>query len=259
MRAPITSALLLTLFGGSLFASSVVLAQESDEDIARAHFASGRAYYDQGRYEDSARMFLEAYEISPRPELLENASRAYERALMFDEAIQMLEQILRDHADYPQAGTLRERITNLERLRERLHGQQGGNTDATPDTAPTAEPTPSGDGGGGGISIPGIAVLAAGGAIGIGAIIMGAVSHTMYEDLQTVCSAGVCPAERQGDIDTGNALALTSTIFTFVSIAAIGVGIVLLIVDTGGGGGEQARLELVPGPGQAGVALRGSF
>ena len=254
MRAQIVLVLVL-----SLFASSVALAQETDEDIARAHFASGRAYYDQGRYEDAARMFLEAYEISPRPELLENASRAYERALMFDEAIQMLQQILSQHSDYPQAGTLRERITNLERLRERLHGQQGGNTDAAPDAGPTAEPTPSG-GGGGGISIPGIAVLAAGGAIGIGAIIMGVVSHSMYEDLQTVCSSGgVCPADRQADIDTGNALALTSTIFTFVSIAAIGVGIVLLIVDSGGDGGEQARLELVPGPGQAGVGLRGSF
>lgn len=244
--------------GGLLCASAH--AQESDDDLARAHFSSGRAYYEQGRYEDAAREFLEAYRLSQRAELLENASRAYERALLFDEAIEMLQRVQNDHPDHMQRATIEERIANLERLRERLRQQNGGGgggDDGDPDAAggaPVSTPPPDA-GGGGGVSIPGILVLSGGAALGLVALITGAVSHTMYEDLQAVCTSdGVCPADRQGDIDTGNALALTSTVLTFVSVAAMAAGVVILIVDSGGRD-EQAQLELTPN----GLALRGRF
>lgn len=239
----------------SLLVALPVLAQDrSDDERARDHFGAGRAYYEQARYEDAAREFMEAYRLSPRPLLLDNAARSYERALLFDEAIQTLEQLMARHPEHEAEATVRERIANLGRLRERVRG--GGGGDPAPEVGATSttttSPPPSG---GGGVSIPGITILAAGGALGLGAIITGAVSHSMFESVQAECSAdGLCPAERQGDIDTGNALAITSTVLTFVSIAAMAAGVVVLIVDTGGGG-EQARLEVTP----TGLALNGSF
>ena len=234
-------------------------AQDSDDDLARAHFSSGRAYYERGRYEDAAREFLEAYRLSNRAELLDNASRAYERALLFDEAIETLERMRREHPESAQGTAIDERIANLERLRERVEGGRGeGDATATADTpdAPPPAETGSEGGGGGGVSIPGILVLSGGGALGLAALITGGVSHAMYEDVRSVCTDdGLCPADRQGDLDTGNALAITSTVLTFVSVAAMAAGVVILVVDTGGGGDEHVRLEATPG----GLALSGRF
>lgn len=166
---------------------------------------------------------------------------------------------------------MRERIISYERLRDRLASRSGdGGADEEPDPDPspdpgateaTTDPAGSGrDGGGGGgrVSVPGIILLAGGGVLGVTSIITGAISQSMFDDLDSVCE-GTCPADRQGDVDTGEALALTSTISMFPSIIAIGVGVVLLIVDSGGGGDERADLEIVPGPGEGGVAVRGWF
>ncbi len=242
------------------FTASTLHAQDgTDEERAEAHFRSGRAYYERARYEDAAREFLESYRLSPRPELLENAARAYERGLLFDEAIATLQQLLTVHAGFESEATVRERIENLERLRDRLQAGGEAETSGT-ETRTEVTPTPAvrvapSSGGGGGVSIPGILVLSGGGALGIAAIITGALSHASFEALVAECGPErVCPPERQGDIDNGNALAITSTVLTFVSIAALAAGIVLLVVDTGGGG-EQAQLELTPN----GLMVRGTF
>lgn len=248
-----------------LLAPAFAAAQTDDDDLARAHFESGSAYYEQGRYEDAAREFIESYRLSPRPVLLENAARAQERALEFDAAIATLQQLLRDHPDYPQAATIRERITSYERLRDRLQSRVGDDPEPDPPEpvdvhaeASTTSDAPA-TSGGGGVSVPGIILLAAGGALGIATIITGAVSQSIFDDLASACGRSTCPPERQGDVDTGEALALTSTILLFPSVIAIGVGIVLLIVDSGGGGEEQAALEVVPGPGDVGGAIQGRF
>lgn len=236
-------------------------AQTSVEELARAHFASGSAFYEEGRYEDAARAFMESYRLSPRAELLDNAARAYERALLFDESIATLRQIAERHPDYSGIATIDERIQSMERLRDRM---RGGEAQPQPQpqpaaTPPVAAPHEEPQSEGGGVSIPGIAVLAAGGAVGLVSIITGAVAHTIYEDLSASCMNNVCGPDRQGDIDTGSALAITSTVTFFTSIAAIGVGVVLLIVDSGGGSSDQAGLELAPGPGDVGLSVQGRF
>lgn len=242
------------------FTTSILQAQDgTDEERAEAHFRSGRAYYERARYEDAAREFLESYRLSSRPELLENAARAYERGLLFDEAIATLQQMLTAHAGFESEATVRERIENLQRLRDRM--QAGGEEASSgPEAGTATTPTPTvreapSSGGGGAVSIPGILALSGGGAVGIAAIITGAVSHASFEVLAAECGPDrVCAPERQGDIDTGNALAITSTVLTFVSIAAMATGVVLLIVDTGGSG-EHARLELTPN----GLMIRGTL
>lgn len=246
----------------ALSITSIARAQTSPDDLARAHFQSASAYFEQGRYEDAAREFIESYRLSPRPALLENAARAYERALLFDDAIRTLEELLERHPDYQAVAVVREKIRNLERLRERVRSGASPEEASEPEPGPTQSDAerPAPAAGGGSISIPGVVTLSIGGALGIAAIITGAVAHSTYESLSAACTPeGLCPADRQGDIDTGNALAITSTVLTFTSIAALGVGVVLMIVDSGGGSSEHAGIELIPGPGEVGLGARVRF
>src|SRR2546428_12630625 len=54
-------------------------ADNPDEEIARAHFQTGLAYYDSDRFAPAVKEFLEAYRISHRPALLFNIARSYEK------------------------------------------------------------------------------------------------------------------------------------------------------------------------------------
>lgn len=234
---------------GLLLWTSTVAAQEGDDERARAHFVSGRAYFDQARYEDAAREFEEAYRLSPRSELLENASRSYERALQFDQAIDALQRLLRNHPDSGDQATYRERIANLERLRDRLHSGGGGGAE------PSGPTGPSGGGGGGSISVPGLALVITGGVLGLGSLFFGIGSQAMYDSVSAACPDGLCPANRSGDVGTGQALAWTSTILMFAAPVALAIGIVLLVIDQGGSS-ARAGVRLLPGPGDAGLNLQ---
>ncbi|HJL19750.1 MAG TPA: hypothetical protein RMH99_29070, partial [Sandaracinaceae bacterium LLY-WYZ-13_1] len=86
----------------------------------------------------------------------------------------------------------------------------------------------------------------------------GLVGHAIYEDLDAACGPDRrCPAGRQGDIDAGTALVVTSTALTFAAPIAAGVGILLLVLDSGADESDDAAARLVPGPGQVGLAVEG--
>ncbi len=228
-------------------------AQRSDDDLARAHFDSGSAYYEQGRYEEAARAFMESFELSHRPALLENAARAYERALLFDEAIRTLETLR--ELEPERANAITDRIESIRDLQARVQRDEPDRASpAEPTREPTREPAASG-----GVSVTGIALLATGGALGVGALITGILGQLVYDDLSATCSSDrVCPTSRQGDIDTGTGLVVSSTVMTFAAPIAAALGIVFLVIDSGSGASEQA-LRVVPGPGEAGLMLEASF
>jgi hypothetical protein len=122
-------------------------------------------------------------------------------------------------------------------------------------------PAPSGGGGLHTLGIVGLIVAGFGVASGVVAIGTGVASNDTYTYLNTQCAAdGTCPASVQPTIDSGRALAWTSTIFTIVAGLAGIAGVSLLIVDlTSGGGSNNARLELAPGPTLAGLSGRLRF
>lgn len=70
MRAALVS---VVLVWGALARAEAV-----DDQIARAHFATGLSYYDSERYAPAVKEFLEAYRLSTRPALLYNIARSYE-------------------------------------------------------------------------------------------------------------------------------------------------------------------------------------
>jgi hypothetical protein len=105
---------------------------------------------------------------------------------------------------------------------------------------------------------PGLApwiVLGASGALGVVALGTGLAAHGLHGDLEEDCPDGVCPADRAGSIDKGQALARASTALTFIAIAGAATGVVLFFV--GGEADEEDRASLDVSPLRGGGYVQG--
>lgn len=90
---------------------------QTDERAARAHFSSGRAYYDQGRYEDALREFTEAFRVAPDASkglMVFNMGQGQERLGRLAEAIASFQRYLELVPDAEDRATIEERIRGLQ-------------------------------------------------------------------------------------------------------------------------------------------------
>jgi tetratricopeptide (TPR) repeat protein len=89
----------------------------NEVDIAKAHFATGQAYYEHGRYVDAAREFEEAYRLSPRAPLLYNVGKSYDGANDLARALDAYRRFLEaapgDNPDRGEVGRRVELLTTL--------------------------------------------------------------------------------------------------------------------------------------------------
>ena len=69
-------------------------APADDVDIAKAHFNTGQAYYEHGRFVDAAREFEEAYRLSQKAPLLYNVGKSYDAANDFARALDAYQRFL---------------------------------------------------------------------------------------------------------------------------------------------------------------------
>lgn len=254
------------LLGIIVAASSPAAGQASDDELARSHFQAGSAYFEQARYEDAAREFLEAYRLSPRPELLINASAARERALDFDGAIELLERYLAEAPAADNRRTIETRIERIRELRARTSDPSGADTAADPPPAdsPPAEPSRAtgGDDSVGALLLSG--ALAAGvGVVGMG---LGVGLAIAREDCAARWNGDACwdPASGSratrcaGDRDAAG-LAEAGSIVSFIAGGALlAVGAALIIVaSTDSGEASAASLSCAPGLGS--ITCGGTF
>lgn len=79
---------------GGVAAPSTPAPASEDVDIARAHFNTGQAYYEHGRFADAAREFEEAYRLSQKPALLYNMGKAYDGGSDFARALDAYQRFL---------------------------------------------------------------------------------------------------------------------------------------------------------------------
>lgn len=267
MRFHVPSLLLVASLASFPLGASMVSAQ-ADDVRARQHFEAGQSYYQRARYAEAAREWEEALRLSGRGVLLLNLSQAYERNLEFDRAIERLEQYLAQAADDPDRATHEERLTRLRELRDRMATETqsdaaASGTRAGPDPGGETGPTATSGGGLSGLGVAGLIIAGVGALAGVGAIVLGAVAHGVYSDLESQCDGErVCPASLQGDIDSGAAMADASTALTFIGLGALVAGAVMLIVDLVSGGesdSSRGSLQVTSGPGLAGLALEGSL
>lgn len=82
--------------------------------------------------------------------------------------------------------------------------------------------------------VPGAVLIGAGGAGLLVGAITGGLAISAERDLAEACPNAVCPAEKQGDLDSANAMALASTISFIAGGAIAATGIVLVILRPGG-------------------------
>ena len=82
------------------------------------------------------------------------------------------------------------------------------------------------------------------GAVSAGAaVVTGIFANSEYQSAKSDCS----PRCSDGDLSTGRALALTSTVFTGLAVVGVGVGVTLLVLEKpGASGGDSLALSVVP-------------
>lgn len=204
-----------------LFAlSSPVAAQPSADERARVHFEAGRGYYDQGRFEDAAREFEEAYRLSPRPQLLYNISQASREAGNLPRAIESLRQYLAETPDAANRAALERRLRTME---EQQRGTQA--------TAPMPEgPDPTGDEDSGGFPV-GPVVIAVGGVAVIAGLITGWLALDAESSLEEMCPDGACPPSVDVDAEAsrGQTLATVSDVLVFGGLAVAAGGLLVTV------------------------------
>ena len=93
-----------------LVTAATAFAQTDPDELARRHFESGAAYFEQGEYESSLREFKQAYELSRRVELLLNLASVHERLGQLALAVARLDEYLAEHEE----PTVRLRRNNLK-------------------------------------------------------------------------------------------------------------------------------------------------
>jgi hypothetical protein len=264
----------------AIAASPSAARAQSDDERARAHFSAGRSYFEQGRYDEAAREFREAYLLSDRPTLLLNEATALERALRFDEAVDRLEAYLEALPETDDRRTIERRITELRERADALGPSDEASAPSPGEAASAIDlddhqeavssqegdtPRESGGGGLGPLGVTGVALTGVGVAAGIGALVTGLSARSTHDDLERQCDGRACPAGTGDQIDEGRTMAIVSTVLTVVGIVAGGTGVTLLAVDLAGAGGDDAgrgtgqaaaaTLAVVPGPGDIGLAL----
>lgn len=231
-------------------------AQSDDDARARAHFVAGETYFADGRFADAAREFNEAYQLSGRPEMLINLSRAYERAGDVTNAVEALEVLLER---YPRTSYRADAEAQLALLRERTPAP-------APELASPAPPSPASaaqtlDAGEARrpawppawpvLSVASVTLASALVAVGTGW-----AAHHKYKALDGACPEGSCTGSGfEGDRDAGQRLSRTSTGFTFAAIALSGVTAALWVLDAKG----RIRLSAAAAPSMAQARLHIAF
>ncbi|MDB4986650.1 MAG: hypothetical protein JWN04_1828 [Myxococcaceae bacterium] len=257
MRFPFPYFHILALALCALLASvGVAAAQQTlDDDRARSHFFAGESHFQAERWADAEREFSLAYELSRRPEMLINLSRAQERNGQLPEAIAALELLIAKHPNNPYRAEAETRIAAMRKqLSERVPEPSSAAEPPAPEPEaapsplvdPVAEPPPAlppvtlepeapqPARRAGAVWPPSLLTMSVGGAALVTAVVSlgtGLRAHHIYNDLDGRCPGGRCDAPFRSDRDHGQALARTSTAFTFVSVALAGSAAVLWVYD----------------------------
>ncbi|MEM9188662.1 MAG: hypothetical protein AAGF12_05775 [Myxococcota bacterium] len=218
---------------------------------ARQHFESANAYFQRGQYLDAAREFQEAHRLSLRPELLLNAATAFERARSYEEAAGVLERWLESTNDAAARRPIEDRLAQDRELAERQTAGEESEQEGEPgpsDAPPTSESS---------VNIGAWTLIGVAGASAITALVTGLVAHGKFTDLEDRCPTDdTCPPGSQSDADSGETLAVVSTVLTGVSVAATVGGILWLLLD---GGDEASSVGIAVDPGGAFASWETSF
>jgi hypothetical protein len=103
----------------------------------------------------------------------------------------------------------------------------------------------------GGVGVAGLATFG----------VFGAMSRSKYNDLESSCPGGICPADRQSDIDAGKRDQTIANIGLIVGVVGLGTGTALYFLDDKSGSGRETATKpsTSVGLGPGSVTVQGSF
>lgn len=110
-----------------------------------------------------------------------------------------------------------------------------------------------------GLGVAGLVTMGVGGAAMIGSLIVGLMANDSYASLEAACPMHVCLTDHSAEASSGRTLALTSTVLLFAGAGLAAAGVVLFAIGLGEHPADHAStgtLEILPGPGEAGLSAR---
>jgi tetratricopeptide (TPR) repeat protein len=194
--------------------------QADPDELARRHFESGAAYFEQAEYDSALREFRKSYELSKRPEILLNIATVHERLADLPAAILALEEYLKLQPDHDKATTTRLRRDNLQK---RLDEQTPpAAAEPEPVATPTPVPVPVADEARGPNRIPAYVLFSVAGVSAAGAVLTGVFANAEFQDLKDRCA----PNCSDSDVGGVRTLAAVSTVLTGAAVLGAGLGVV---------------------------------
>jgi len=144
---------------------------------------------------------------------------------------------------------------------ENLKYEVTADSGADADGGEAAGGEPETDGGSSGVRTGGWVALGLGAALLAGGGVTGGVALKKNGDLVDSCDGGVCDRNKAGEIDSRDAMAMTTNVLLGVGAAAVVAGVLMLTVfdsDESADGGD-ASVGPTAGPGFAGVTAEWRF
>lgn len=231
-----------------------------DERIARArhHFEAGRQYYGEGRFEDAAREFQEAYRLTEHPDVLYNLASCYDRLERREQAIREYERYLEEKPDTPDRQRIEIRIRELHIVMDAIARAEQPPAVSEPPQPPAEvdvgqrdEPPL--------LPVGSWVAFGIGGASLIGAILTGVIAASLHSNVEDSCSADGCDPALRDDASTGETLSVVSTVLTGVAIAGAATGVALMLFRDDDDDATVRTVEVAPGPAALGATARVRF
>ncbi len=240
------------------------------EDIerARVHFEAGIQHYDDENFEDAAREFEAAFQLTGHPDVLYNLAQSYDRLELYSEAIANYRRYLAEaDAGAPERSRVERRVRELETLqRARQEAEDAEATEELETTEAAPMPlAPAIDEEESGPSPLPFVMIGAGVATIVAGVIFGVSASGIYSDLESRCGVdGMCVGyDPRADADKGATFATLADVLGIAGGVILGAGIVWLAVELSSGSGESeedvASLEITSGPTLLGAGARVRF
>ncbi|MCB9593497.1 MAG: hypothetical protein H6719_12255 [Sandaracinaceae bacterium] len=220
------------------------------EGEARALYEAGAAAYAGGRYGEALAHFQRSYELSGRPELLNNIGSAAERDRQDELAVESYERFLAEVPDTPIRPRVERRIEALRRLLAEAREAPEASTGPAETQGPAAG-SPADDGGAG--PAPWIVVGIGAAVAVVGGVLLG-IGLADRSAVETPGAGAIWTDETQASYERGPALLTSGAILLPVGVVAVAAGVVWAVVSLGDGG-DAASVAFGPGT----VELRGRF
>lgn len=236
-------------------------AQSHDDERARLHFEAGRAYFEEGSYEQALTEFTRAYELSHRSVLLVNIANVEERLAHYAQAADALETFLSTDAlaaEDPERITIQRRITNLrERAARAAAETPPPDITPPPDTTPPPPPRSSEPP----LLVPSLVAFGVGGASLIAWGILGGLALAEQGSVSSGCGATrSCTPDQVRAMDD---LALGADIAMVIGLVGVAAGTVLILIPASGPSEQPTSTAMITpftdGRTTIGLSALGSF